>query len=155
MIKRSETIAGCLDDVFRVLTRVRSDAASHSAWLSLDLSMAQAKLLMATLHGGGAVTARALADQLGVGPSAVTPLVDKLVELKFLKREPDPDDRRVIRIKPTAKAHALHDKLLAAGRGMWLGLLSDLNDDELEDVRRCFGALAAAAERKERKGAKP
>src|SRR5688500_8871699 len=118
MIKQSETssLEGCVDDLAAVLHCLRGMHAvgpAQAAWLSLDLSMSQMKALMVVLHHSGS-TSRVLAERLGIGASAVTPLVDKLVQQKLVRREDDPSDRRVIWIKPTAKASALHERLLLA-----------------------------------------
>ena len=65
-----------------------------SSWFDLDLSMAQFKTLMLIGSSGG-LTGRDLARRLDVGPSAVTPLVDRLVQYGYVQREEDPTDRRV------------------------------------------------------------
>jgi DNA-binding MarR family transcriptional regulator len=42
----------------------------------------------------GPLAAGALAPQLGVGPSAVTGIIDRLERSGYVRREPDPTDRR-------------------------------------------------------------
>lgn len=152
MVKRAETIDAVITDVAAVITRMRAEGTNQSAWLALDLTMAQMKALMVILgeRGTGRATARMIAAQLHVGPSAVTPLVDKLVAAKLVKREPDPNDRRVTFLVPTAKAVALHEKLHAAGRAFWQTLLDELADDELDAARRAFAALATAVRKRQR-----
>lgn len=144
MVKRAETIDALITDVATVVQRMRGEGSNQSAWLALDLTMAQMKALMIVMSERGATrpTARSIAAQLHVGPSAVTPLVDKLVAAKFVKREPDPNDRRVTFLVPTAKALALHDKLHAAGRAFCLTLFDELGDDDLEGASRTFATLA-------------
>ena len=56
--------------------------------------MAQFKALLIVADRGG-VTGRELSKSLGIGPSAVTSLVDRLVERKLVRREDDPADRRL------------------------------------------------------------
>ena len=43
--------------------------------------------------------------------SAVTPLVDKLVKAKLVRREPDEADRRVTWVRPTKRAVQLHERI--------------------------------------------
>jgi DNA-binding Lrp family transcriptional regulator len=52
-----------------------------------------------------------LAEILGVGPSAVTPLVDKLVEHGYVSRHEDAVDRRILRVRPTPAGVALLEQL--------------------------------------------
>src|SRR5688572_14286271 len=75
-----------------------------------DLTMAQFRTLITLLSTGG-VTSRGLAEHLKISASAVTPLVDKLVELNFARREDDPSDRRISWIRPTAQAQTLYSEL--------------------------------------------
>jgi DNA-binding MarR family transcriptional regulator len=151
MVKRTETIDAVLTDVATLIARMRSEGTNQSAWLALDLTMAQMKALMIVVGERGArrATSRTIAAQLHVGPSAVTPLVDKLVAAKLVKREPDPSDRRVTFLVPTAKAIALHEKLHAAGRAFWVSLLDELSDDDIEAARRTFASLAAAVRKRQ------
>ena len=48
-------------------------------WGDLDLTMSQLKTIMLLVDSGG-LTGRELAERLGIGPSAVTALVDRLVQ---------------------------------------------------------------------------
>src|SRR5262245_24322211 len=58
-------------------------------WLVLDLTMVQLKAVMLLAQTGG-MPSRKLADALGIGPSAVTPLVDRLVQQRLTRRDHDP-----------------------------------------------------------------
>lgn len=53
----------------------------------------------------GPLTAGRLAELTGLTPGAVTGLVDRLERAGFVRREPDPTDRRRIRIVPVADRH--------------------------------------------------
>src|SRR5215475_1144319 len=94
-------------------------------WLSLDLTMAQLKTLMIVLQTGG-VPSRGLAERLSIGPSAVTPLVDQLVDQKLVTREADPSDRRIVLIRPTARAIALRRRLVETSRAAVVELLAEV-----------------------------
>jgi DNA-binding MarR family transcriptional regulator len=148
MIKRVGTNDGAVDDLFAVMQQLRAFGSSQSALLSLDLSMAQMKALMCTLHHGG-LTSRSLADRLHIGPSAVTPLVDKLVKHKLVKREDDPTDRRVIWIRPTTRAIELRERLHSASRAMMASLLADVSSSDLPHVRRGLAILAGVIKKRE------
>ena len=115
-------------------------------WLLLDLTMAQLKAMMLIVQSGG-VRSRELADGLGIAPSAATPLVDRLVEQKLARREDDPDDRRIIWIRPTPKAQALHDQLLHTNEEVLSEVIDALPADVRQKVQESVRLLLESAER--------
>jgi DNA-binding MarR family transcriptional regulator len=125
----------------------------HGAWQELpslflfELSMAQFKSMMILVSTGG-LTARGLAERLRIGASAVTPLVDKLVEQKLVRREDDPVDRRVSWIRPTQEAQELYEKLLSVNQATMAEIVEDLSPEELAEVERGISLFTAAAKRK-------
>jgi DNA-binding MarR family transcriptional regulator len=54
------------------------------------------------LHREGPTTAGALADRIGLNPSSVSRMIDRLDEAGCVSRVPDPHDRRRVLIEPTA-----------------------------------------------------
>jgi len=115
-------------------------------WLLLDLTMAQLKAMMLIVQTGG-VRSRELADGLGIAPSAATPLVDRLVEQKLARREDDHDDRRIIWIRPTAKAQTLHDHLLHTNEQVLSDVIDALPADVRPKVQESVRLLLESAER--------
>jgi MarR family transcriptional regulator, transcriptional regulator for hemolysin len=88
----------------------------------------------------GPLTMNELAARMEISPSSATQLVDRLVHHGLVVRNPDPDDRRVLRVAASGPA-------LEAVRGFEKDtserletLLAPLTDDELE-------VLASLAER--------
>src|ERR687885_673757 len=84
-------------------------------WLETELTMAQLKAL-SLLHARGRASGRALARAMGIGPSAVSQLVDRLVGEGDVRREEDPHDRRVTWLVPTARGRAAVEQLVLARR---------------------------------------
>ena len=115
-------------------------------WRYLDLSMAQLKAVM-LLGRTGRARSRELADGLGIAPSAATPLVDRLVEQKLARREDDADDRRIIWIRPTAKAQALHAQLLHTNEEVLNEVIDALPPDARPKVQESVRLLLESAER--------
>jgi len=78
----------------------------------------------------GALTLGALADHERVAPPSITKVVAKLESDGFVRRTPDPADRRVARVSATARGEAL----LARSRqrkNLWLAArLAELSDEE-------------------------
>ena len=115
-------------------------------WLLLDLTMAQLKAMMLIVQSGG-VRSRELADGLGIAPSAATPLVDRLVDQKLARREDDADDRRIIWIRPTPKAQALHDQLLHTNETVMAEVIEALPPGDRPKVQDSIRLLLESAER--------
>jgi DNA-binding MarR family transcriptional regulator len=146
MINKADTIDDVVADLTAVIQFLRR---AHSApWLSVDITMAQLKALMVTLQEGRC-TSRAIAEALDVSPSAVTPLVDKLVQQRLVRREHDAEDRRVVWIVPTEKAKAMHERMTSLGRTNMRALLESLEAADLAVVQKGFAILARAAKKKQ------
>lgn len=62
---------------------------------------------MSVIVFGGAITLGALANAEQVRPPTITKLVAALEEQGLVEREPDPQDRRVMRVKATARGTRL------------------------------------------------
>jgi DNA-binding MarR family transcriptional regulator len=83
----------------------------------LGLTAVEHKALGAIVRGGP-MPAGALAPQLGVGASAVTGIVDRLVRSGYVERRPDPVDRRRILIAATSATPDLSAIFADLGREM-------------------------------------
>ena len=115
-------------------------------WGGLDLTMSQLKTIMLLVETGG-LTGRELAERLGIGPSAVTALVDRLVLRGYARREEDRADRRVSWARPTTKATELFERLLATHRERLAEVLATLAPEELRLVAQAIASLELAATR--------
>jgi DNA-binding MarR family transcriptional regulator len=138
----------CTEQLTRLVATLREIqfCRGERPWLLLDLTMAQLKAMMLIVQSGG-VRSRELADGLGIAPSAATPLVDRLVEQKLARREDDPDDRRIIWIRPTAKAQALHDQLLQTNQDVLADVINALPDEARPKVQESVRLLLESAAR--------
>jgi len=61
------------------------------------------------------MTAGELARAMRHNPGAFTRILDKLEQLDYLRRAPDPDDRRALRIELTESGRALWKRINACG----------------------------------------
>ncbi len=140
------TSKAAVDDLGTILRCIKAVAFKQSdeAWASLDLTMAQLKAFMLIVHSGG-ITSSALADKMRVSPSAVTPVVDKLVAHELARREDDPGDRRVHWVRPTPAALAQHERLLASGRALHARILGAVPADKAAAVQEALAVLVDAA----------
>jgi DNA-binding MarR family transcriptional regulator len=145
---RKTTTRTCTEQLTRLVATLREIqfCRGERPWLLLDLTMAQLKAMMLIVQSGG-VRSRELADGLGIAPSAATPLVDRLVEQKLARREDDPGDRRIIWIRPTTKAQALHEQLLQTNQDVLADVINALPDDARPKVQESVRLLLESAER--------
>lgn len=130
----------------QLTVRAIQAATADRRWLALNLTMAQLKVAFLLVQSGG-LPNRAIAERLAIGPSAVTPLVDRLVALRLARREADPVDRRVVCVRPTPKGLALHAALLQTGRAVLVDVLKEVPEVERESVGRALEVLRDSAAR--------
>jgi DNA-binding MarR family transcriptional regulator len=121
-------------------------ALDRPGWGDLDLTMSQLRTIVLLVETGG-LTGRDLAERLGIGASAVTALVDRLVQRGYARREEDRADRRVSWARPTEKSTVLFERLHATHRERLAEVLATLTAEELALVARAIDTLQLAATR--------
>lgn len=72
-------------------------------------------LALKRLGEDGPMAPGELARVLNYNPGALTRLLDKLEQLGYLQRVPDPNDRRSLRLQLTASGRAVHTRMIACG----------------------------------------
>jgi DNA-binding MarR family transcriptional regulator len=119
-------------------------------WGEVQVTLPQLRvlgLLASRPEGRSGLSGRELAARLGVGPSAVTPVVDRLVEHGLVRREEDRFDRRITRLHATEEGLALLERMFAGQREVLVSLFNQLNRDELALVERALGVLRQGLQR--------
>jgi DNA-binding MarR family transcriptional regulator len=108
-----------------------------------DMTMAQMRALMAVGYESGC-TMGELASRLGIGVSAATGLVDRLVERGALERESDPADRRVVRVRISPAGIRAGQEWQAAQILHMGAALSALSDGDIRRVAEATNLLHRA-----------
>jgi MarR family transcriptional regulator, organic hydroperoxide resistance regulator len=129
---------------FEQTVRALQGASFDASWLGLDLTMAQLKAVLLLARSGG-LPSRAFGERLHIRPSAVTPLVDRLIAHKLARRESDARDRRVVHVRPTAKAIALQESLLRTSRTVLGRVIDAVPAGERAGVAHALTVLADSA----------
>lgn len=80
----------------------------------VDLNFSQF-LALKRLGEDGPMAPGELARILNYSPGALTRLLDKLEQLGYLQRVPDPGDRRALRLELTPSGLAIHKRMIACG----------------------------------------
>ena len=116
-------------------------AARGVPWAECPVTLPQLRALGLLAARARGLSGRDLAALLGVGPSAVTPLADRLVEHGLARREEDPADRRITRLVATDAGQAVLERMVTGQREHMRKVLAQLSPDELALVDRAFGIL--------------
>jgi DNA-binding MarR family transcriptional regulator len=116
------------------------------AFLSLDLTMPQLKVLSYVTRNDGATSGQ-IANRLGVGLSTITGIVDRLAEQSLVTRHEDPRDRRITRVLPTPRGRQLVEELFLIRNEIFTAVLSQLEPEQLQTVELAFQYLIEAINR--------
>jgi len=113
------------------------------AWLELDLTMAQLKLLFFAYYRGPSTVGQ-MAAALGVTLPSVSATINRLVRGGHLERCADPSDRRVVINRVTARGSGLVERLRDERRARISSALDRVNTEDMELLERALRVLASA-----------
>lgn len=108
-----------------------------------DLTIPQFRALV-VLASRGPTSSSELAAALGVHPSTVTRLVDRLVAKGFVQRS-TPADRREVLVSVTPAAKSVIDEVSEARRKELVGVMKRLKPEKRDAVVAAFEAFSDAA----------
>jgi len=121
--------------------------AGHPERTTLELNVRQ-RLIIQSLGMVGCRPIAAIGQQLGLTPSTMTGLVDRLEEQGFLRREAHPSDRRATVLRLTRKGETAFQREVEFYRALLDETLSALGDDAkslMLDALGCLGRSPSAA----------
>jgi len=113
-------------------------------WIDSGLTLTQLRSLF-LIANKGSTNFRKLAEALGVTPSNVTGIVDRLVEQGLVSRTQNPEDRREMTLQATDKGQALVSNLKEVGIKHMTQILSVLSVEELSALAKGLSAFVRAA----------
>jgi DNA-binding MarR family transcriptional regulator len=108
--------------------------------------MAQMRVLM-LLSAVGEARMTDLAHQLGIAPSTLSSLVDRLVEGGLATRRDDAHDRRTVLVSLAPAGSRMLDQFNELGADALRSLLEHLTNTEMVTVNQAIELLVAAARR--------
>jgi DNA-binding MarR family transcriptional regulator len=153
---RDDLLDASLDQFGRLMkSMMLARAGSNPPWNGLNITLPQLRVLGLLCSHEHGISGRELAALLGVGPSAVTPLVDRLVDHGYVRREEDRLDRRITRLLLTDEGMALLNRMTVGRREQMADLLRHLDAEELAVVSQAFELLSLAVERSRATGPEP
>jgi len=104
-----------------------------------------AKLMGAESCASGPRTPAELADAAGVTRATMTGLIDTLERDGFVKRDPDPDDRRMMSVRLTPKAEDFLRGFLPEHFKVTAQLMATLNEAERKTLVRLLAKISDQA----------
>ena len=120
------------------------DVLRIKGWSEGGLTIPQMRLLW-TLRDEDGQPVGALAEHLGVNPSTITGHVDRLVRQGLVRREEDPDDRRIVRNFLTEDGLVTVNAVRHIAGVYVINILKRLEDHELERLDAALRDLNRAA----------
>jgi DNA-binding MarR family transcriptional regulator len=114
-------------------------------WMGLPLTIAQLKSLFFVSNRGSTNLGK-LAAALGVTPTNTTGIIDRLVKQALVSRTENPENRRMLLLRTTAKGEELVAKLRERRRGYMSEVLERMSMDELAALAQGLTSLVKAAE---------
>lgn len=109
-------------------------------WHGQDITIPQIKTLV-LLEQMGPLRMGVIANRLGTTLSAMTSIVDRLVEKNLVDRDSDPSDRRVVLCKLTDQGREETKRFWRVGREKMLKTLAILEETQLESVVQALELL--------------
>jgi DNA-binding MarR family transcriptional regulator len=106
----------------------------------LGIHAGQDRLLQELWQEDG-VTQRELIERLSVEPPTVTGIVQRLERDGLLRREPDPENRRVQRVYLTEAGRKLEDPVRKVWRDVEEAFVRDLSTSERDQLQRLLTRL--------------
>lgn len=120
------------------------DTLRVQAWKQLEITVTQLRVLFILRDTPGA-PAGFLADRLRVTPPTVTGLVDRLVRVGLVRREEDPEDRRLVRNYLTERGLQVVGEVEREGRAYLTKVFDRLTLDQLNRFVAALEDLVSAA----------
>lgn len=136
-----ESVVDAVLTASRVLVAI---AARSLADVADEVTLTQYRSLV-VLASRGPQSVAALADELGVTPSTVSRLCDRLVRKGLVRRREDRRDRRAVRLALTSAGRLLVDAVTERRRTEIAGLLHGIPEQEQRSLVQALQRLAKAA----------
>lgn len=120
-----------IEQLFSVMRKINKDVSPHKPFLSPP----QARLVfIISKYKEEGISVKELAERSAVTPGAITQFVDVLIAKDLVRREADPSDRRIVRLRVTPAAESRLRKLRKDFFTSAARTFDVLHDDELKQL---------------------
>lgn len=122
---------------------------AKSSFLSKS-NISPAKMIMlVSIHDHGQCKIKTLARERSISPPTATGLIDRLVKAGYVKRDSDPEDRRVVMVSLTKKGEKLVRDFLSTVQHRWRNILVHLTSKEQHQYLNIVKKIVAILSGKE------
>jgi len=139
---KDELLAGAEEALHRLARRFMRPRHKSA---DIDLTLGQLDCLR-LIGRMGLPSMSELSAELHLKPSTATGMVDALVRRGKIERVQDPGDRRVVRVQLTEESRKWRERHHRHARRKLRGLLTQLDDDELQQVSSALALLSRKAD---------
>lgn len=112
----------------------------------LSVTASQGYILLA-MPDAGSVTMNDLSVTMRLANSTMTRMVDQLIHKGMMTREPDPLDRRVVRVRISEQGNAVKVQLKQTLQDLFTQVLQDIPEEERLNVMEGLDILNRSFER--------
>jgi MarR family transcriptional regulator, organic hydroperoxide resistance regulator len=129
-------------ELFERTTRAtwRAKPAKKMKSIAFELTLAQGRCLRAIARMENC-TLGELSQHLDISPSTASPLIDRLVRAGLVRREGDPQDRRTVRLRLSAKGRQMFDRHKEERREHMKVFLDHLTEEQRKAMLNALEAL--------------
>ena len=127
----------------RALT-AQSDQIGHAFAARHGLSDNDFRALLHVMvaeAGGDPLAAGGLRERMGMSGAAITYLVERMIASGHVLREPDPADRRKVKLRVADHGLEVGREFFTPLAGHLSSALADVTDTDLQAAHRVFGAI--------------
>ncbi len=103
---------------------------ARSSFLSKSNITSAQMIMLVSINDHGRCKIKTLAKERGISPPTATGLIDRLVKARYVKRDSDPEDRRVVMVSLTKKGEKAVQDFLSTVRNRWKKILVHLTPKE-------------------------
>jgi MarR family transcriptional regulator, 2-MHQ and catechol-resistance regulon repressor len=121
--------------------------ANLSLWQKIGLSHAQMGILYMLLYHQN-LQAKQISEYLGVSKSAVSQLIEPLVEKRYIERLPAPSDRRIVMLSLSAKGRQAMKRLSKYKFAGFRSRLESLPEKDLDQLAGLVRKLSQSSTNK-------
>jgi DNA-binding MarR family transcriptional regulator len=151
MKKSSDAKAGLVAEIGEVVVRFQDATQKHDEAVGEVYGLGPAERLSLSFLWSGPKTASAIAKHTRLTPAAVTALIDRLETRGFVRRLPDPDDRRKVLVEAAEQTRKVTEEAYAPLQVAGEKSLSKYTEAELRLFARMLEDSLAIQEEMTRK----
>jgi DNA-binding MarR family transcriptional regulator len=135
---REELAQRSLERMFSIMRQIHREIIPGD----IQLSPPQARLIFTIAHSKDlGISVKELAQKSHMTPGAITQFTDVLIKKELVRRETDPKDRRIVRLKVTPNAmtqmHKYQEAMLSAAARRF----DDLSLEELKQLNALLAKI--------------